>query len=67
MLMFKGGENSKKYFETVFEKQRPNLLKINFNYVKLFPNSFILFTQKRWEKLIKINFCKYSLIQNKLT
>ena len=33
---------------------------------KLFADSFRLFTEKRWEKLIEIIFCKFSLIQHKL-
>ena len=37
-----------KIFETVFVKQKPNLIKMELSNMKLFPNSFRLFTEKRW-------------------
>ena len=50
--LFHGEEEEiKKIFETMFVKQKPNLIEMNLNIIKLFPNSFRLFTEKRWEKL----------------
>ena len=60
-------EGTKKIFETVFLKQKPSLIKMDLYNMKLLPNSFKLFTEKRWEKLNEIKFGKYSLIQKKLT
>ena len=45
-------EEIKNIFETVFMKQKPNLMKMKLINMKLFPNPFKLFTEKRWEKLI---------------
>ena len=45
-------EGIKKIFETVFVKQKPNLIEMDLSDMKLFANSFRLFTEKRWEKLI---------------
>ena len=60
-------EKIKKIFETVFVKQKPNLLKMELRNMKLFPNFFRLFTEKRWEKLNFIKFCNSSFIQMVLT
>ena len=59
-------EVMKELFETVFVKQKPNLIEMNLRFMRLFPNSFRLFTEKRWEKLNYIKFCKFLLIQCKL-
>ena len=47
-------EGTKMIFENVFVKQKPNLIEMNLHNMKIFPNSFRLFTEKRWEKLIYI-------------
>ena len=60
-------QETTKIFETVFVKQKPNLLSMMLRYMKLFPNPFSLFTEKRWEKLNEINFRKCSFIQFILT
>ena len=60
-------EKIKKIFETVFVKQKPNLMKMELRNMKLFPNFFRLFTEKRWEKLNFIKFCNSSFIQMVLT
>ena len=60
-------EEIKKIFETVFVKQKPNLIKMDLYNMKLFSNSFESFTEKRWEKLNYIRFCKCSFIQIMLT
>ena len=57
----------KKIFETLFGKQKPNLIEMKLSDMKLFSNSFKLFTEKRWEKLNEIHFCKCSFIQLLLT
>ena len=57
----------KKIFESVFMKQKPNLIEMELSNMKLFSNFFSLFTEKRWEKLNHIKFCKCSFIQFKLT
>lgn len=38
---------------------------IDFKQCSLFPDSFKLFTEKRWEKLVHISFSKCSFIQKK--
>ena len=53
----------KKIFETLFVKQKPNLIKMELQDIKLLPNSFKLFAEKRWEKFNYIRFCKCSFIQ----
>ena len=45
-------EEIKKIFETVFMKQKPNLIGMQIYSIKLFPNPFRLFTEKQWEKFI---------------
>ena len=44
-------EEIKQIFETLIMKQKPNLIRMGLSYLKLFPNSFRLFSEKRWEKL----------------
>ena len=65
---FEDGEEEeiKKIFETFFMKQKPNLIEMELYNMKLFPNSFKLFTEKRWEKLNHIKFRKCSFIQKML-
>ena len=41
-------EGTKKIFEALFVKQKPNLLEMELINMKLLPNSFKLFTEKRW-------------------
>lgn len=60
---FEDEKESQKCFELLFSKQRPNLIKMNLFSVNLLPNSFRLFTEKNWQKLIKIEFCKLCFIQ----
>ena len=67
LFNFRYEEVMKKIFETVFMKQKPNLIKMKLSHMKLFPNSFRLFTEKRWEKLNYIKFSKCSFIQMVLT
>ena len=64
---FRSEEEIKKIFETVFMKQKPNLKEMKLENIKLFANSFRLFTEKRWEKLNYIRFSKCSFIQIMLT
>ena len=45
-------EEITKIFETVFVKQKPNLIKMVLSYLKLLPNSFKSFTEKGWDKLL---------------
>lgn len=49
---------SNQCFEVLFGKQRPNLISMKIMRVKLFSNSFRLFTEKRWEKLIHLELSK---------
>ena len=49
-----GEEKNKKIFEILFVKQKPNLISLRLLNSNLFPNSFKLFTEKRWDKLIHI-------------
>ena len=60
-------DDIKKNFETLFMKQKPNLIEMELYNMTLFPNSFRLFTEKRWEKLNYIKFSKCSFIQMVLT
>ena len=64
---FGDAEDIKKIFETAFVKQKPNLIEMKLENIKLFANSFRLFTEKRWEKLNYIRFSKCSFIQIMLT
>ena len=60
-------KGTKKIFEAIFVKQKPNLIEMKLSNMKLFPNSLRLFTEKRWEKLNYIYFSKCSFIQIMLT
>ena len=60
-------KGTKKIFEAIFVKQKPNLIEMELSHMKLFPNSLRLFTEKRWEKLNYIYFSKCSFIQIMLT
>ena len=43
----------------MFRKKKPNLKGIRLLWVKLIPNTFRLFAEQRWEKLVQISFCKF--------
>ena len=57
-LGYEKKQEIKKIFETLFVKKKPNLIEMKLIDMKLFSNSFRLFTDKRWEKLNYIYFCK---------
>ena len=51
----------------MFGEQKPNLIEIYFRKVKLFDKSFKLFAEKRWGKLIMIQFCNFLFTQKMST
>ena len=54
----------KKMFSLLFNKQRPKLLNLNLDRIKLFADPLKLLTEKRCERLIEIKLCKDSITQN---